>query len=291
MGNHQLIIFTRLLQAIADMQSIDELLQWLANILVQRLELEIVQIWTLQDDQFNRVPIELCTTACRQPTIPEQVVINSHVVEVAKRFCHERHTVTIPQVTEAIFSSQAAHFLTKYNLNYWAYYRLTHSIPIQAITGHQYPLDRFHLPTHTLVSFFTRHLPNPRLIPTIGYITEQTIGLARNRGLLMEEKQVLLPSSPLIKKNEALLMKLIPQRNIDSEANRGKHVQIITSRQVRRLYLSIDGHRNLGNLAVLTQLHQHDFMQALHALLTQRQIQLYEPNGHFIDGTAVLNAL
>jgi len=153
MGNHQLIIFTRLLQAIAGMQSIDELLQWSANILVQRLELEVVQIWTLQDNRFKRIPIELCTTACRQPDIPEQVVINSHVAEVAKRFCNEHYTVTIPQVTEAIFSSQAAHLLTKYNLNYWACYQLTHGIPIQAITGYQYPLNRFYPPTHTLVSF------------------------------------------------------------------------------------------------------------------------------------------
>ncbi|WP_137296020.1 hypothetical protein [Dictyobacter aurantiacus] len=291
MGNHQLIIVTRLLQAIAGMQNIDELLRWSANMLAQRLNLEVVQIWTFQDERFKRIPIELCTTACCQPDLPEQIVINAHVAEVARRLCNEHYTVTIPQVTEAVFSSQAARLLTKYNLNYWACCQLTNSIPIQAITGFQYPLTRFNPPTHTLVSFFTRQPPDPRLITTIGYIMEQVIGIALNRGLQLAEKQVLVQPPAGTGSKDALLMKLVPQRNRDSEANHGKHIQVITSRQVRRLYLSIDGRRNLANLAVLTQLHQHDFLLALRSLLTQKQIQLYEPDGHFVDGTAVLSVL
>ncbi|GHO89004.1 hypothetical protein [Dictyobacter formicarum] len=290
MGNHQLIIFTQLLQAIAGMQRIDELLQWTANVLVQRLELEAVQIWSLQDDCFRQISIKQCITACRQVNIPKQILINSHVAEAAKRLCNEHYTVTIPQVTEAIFSSQAAHHLTRYNLNYWACYQLTNSLPIQS-AGYQYPLNRFNLSTYTLISFFTRQPPNPRLIPTIGYIMEQVINLAYNRGLLLPEKQLLLQAPAQAAKADALLMKLIPQRNFDNEANQGKHVQVITSRQVRRLYLSIDGRRNLANLAVLTQLHQQAFMQALRSLLTQERIQLYEPDGHFVDGVTVLSAL
>lgn len=290
MGNHQLVIFTQLLQAIAGMQHIDELLRWSANVLVQRLELEAVQIWTLQDDRFKQIPIELCTTACRLPNLPKQILINSHVAEVAKRHRNEHYTVTIPQVTEAIFSAQAAQFLTKYNLNYWACYQLTSSIPIQSVS-YQYLLNRITPPTHTLVSFFTRQPPNPRLIPTIGYIMEQIIGLAYNRGLLLPKKPLLLQAPTNTVNTDALLMKLIPQRNFDNEAYKGKHVQVITSRQVRRLYLSIDGRRNLANLAILTQLHRQDFMQALRSLLTHGQIQLYEPDGHFVDGVTVLSSL
>ncbi|GCE18005.1 hypothetical protein KDK_18050 [Dictyobacter kobayashii] len=288
MGNHQLVIFTQLLQTIPTLHHADGLLHWLAQIFVHRMELEVVHIWTLQGYNSGRTTIELRAMASRQQKVPQQILINTHIAKVAERTLHEHHTL-VPQVTEAIFSVQAARLLTKHNLNYWACYYLSSNVLIPP-ANNEHALDKVNTPLRMLISFFTRQPPNPRLIPTVGQITQQAISLACNHGLLLPENQHLLPA-PRPSGRASTLLELIPLRIFKNAANQGQHTQLIPNRQIRRLYLSIDGRRSLAALATLTQLNQRDFMLALRTLITQGQIELYEPNGYPVDHASILETL
>lgn len=56
-------------------------------------------------------------------------------------------------------------------------------------------------PLMMVASLFTQQSPSPRLLPTIGHILEQTMLIAKRRGLLLADgKQAAIPSVPSLTK-------------------------------------------------------------------------------------------
>ncbi|BCL82809.1 hypothetical protein ccbrp13_52740 [Ktedonobacteria bacterium brp13] len=295
MGNHQLVIFTQLLRIAMNIQHIDELLIWLGHTFVQRLELEAIQFWTQQAYSNGQTSVELRAVVCRNPSLPQQIVINSHVAEIAECTLNERHGV-MPQATEAVFSPLAAQLLTHNHLNFWSSYFLNNQSLIPPMnndaTSEQIPT-----PVNMLIALFTAQNPVPRLIPTLGNIMEQTITLARKRNLLypaeLHPASIQLPSPPP-KRNTPSLMELVPLKTPENEESNGNAAHTsstISNRQARRLYLAVDGHRSLSDLSTLTQLNTGALSQALRTLLIQGHIQLREPGGQAVASAHVLAAL
>ncbi len=68
-------------------------------------------------------------------------------------------------------------------------------------------------------------------------------------------------------------------RCLDKEALRSEK-SLIQDKNARRLYLQIDGHKNIGELVYLTQLNIQEFYAALCLLLAQKCIQLFEARGY-----------
>lgn len=270
------------------MQHVDELFRWLAHMFVQRFDIEVIQFWAIQNYHSGQTAIELRTIVCRNPALPQQVLVNTHIAEVAERFLNEYHGV-MPQPTEMVFSPQAAHLLMRHNLNYWAGYYLSRNVLIPPMNNEKAP-DKISTPLHLLVSFFSQQSPNPRIIPTIGHIMEHATGLARNQGLFLPTNTAGLQIVPKVKAITPL-MELVPQRVFEKDNGQGKYSQIITNRQTLRLYLSIDGRKDLTELAILTQLSKRDFSVSLRSLLTQGQIRLIEPNGLLVDKASILSVL
>lgn len=58
---------------------------------------------------------------------------------------------------------------------------------------------------------------------------------------------------------------------------------VISDKQARRLHAAIDGHKSVGDLCNSLGMELHEALAALQVLLTQRRIELYEPNGRLLD--------
>lgn len=294
LGNHQLVIITRLLQISGNLRHIDELLLWLSHMIAQRMEIDVVQFWAMQPHLTRQGMAELRASACLDLSLPRQVVVNPQVVEVIERLLSERHGM-MPQTVNLVFSQQQASLLRRYQLNYWASYFLSSSVLLPPPNNDS---EKIALPMTMVISLFLRQPFNPRLLPTIGHIAEQVVPIARNRGLLLSEDQLLLHSTHTIHKPEyesPILTDLIPRRtrltNTMQASNPFGNVVVIAEKHSRQLYFAIDGTKTVADLLMLTQLSAPEFYAALRLLLKQKHIQLYEVGGHLLDSIQVSKIL
>ncbi len=291
MGNHQLVIITQLLQIAGSMRHIDELFLWLSHMLVQRLDVSVIQFWAIQNAGTHIPATELRTMASQNVSLPQSIVINAQVVEVTEHILNERHS-TLPQPVASIFSQHQANLLIRHNLNYWGCCFLS-STALLPPTNKDISTSKTATPLTMLVSVFLQQAPSQRLMPTVSHILEQAIPIARNRGLLMLDRPKDLDHLTISpKKNSVALADLIPHhfQNMDAlqSSNPFASTAMIQNKQIRHLYLAMDGRKSIGKLLISTHMDTKDFYVALRTLLVQKYIQLYEPNGRLIDSSQLL---
>ena len=282
-SNHRLVIITQLLQIAGNMRHIDELWLWLSHMLVQRLDIQVIQFWASQPHHTNTSLPELRAMVCQNISLPQYVVINPQVTSVTQRI-HNEQQGAMPQAVASFFLPPQAHLLTRYNLNYWASYFMQ-SKRSSPFAGPNY-LDIAATPFTLSVSLFLQQAPSPHLLPTIEHILEQSLFIARNRGLLCHGENALCPINRQTCKAPAL-KSLIVQRVEDTNPIQYCHLfsypMIILNKQMRLLYRTINGAQNIADLLASTQLETKDFYTALRALLAKKLIQLREPNGQRIE--------
>jgi hypothetical protein len=291
LGNHPLVIISQLLQIAGSMRHIDEMFLWLSHMIVQRLGVDVIQFWAMQPATTQQGSPELRATVCRNVALPQHLVVNSQVVEVIERLLGE-HRGIMPQAVSTIFPQHQAALLTRYHLNYWASYFLHSNVLLPSANSDAHS-EKVLAPLTMIVSLFLQQPPNPRLLPTVGHILEQVIPIARNRGLLFSE-DTLATSKQISSKHQKALLSLkdlIPRRVQNDEAMQASNpfssAVVIPDRQIRQLYLSIDGRKTLAELAAHSQLSVQDFYTALRLLLTQKYIQVYEPGGRLVDPSQI----
>src|SRR5689334_8586167 len=88
MQQRQLAIVTQLMRAIATMQQMDELLRWLAYMIVQRLDVQLAQLWTNQGEHPARPMMQLRAMVSQDVSLPEQIVVNDPISAMAQRLAH-----------------------------------------------------------------------------------------------------------------------------------------------------------------------------------------------------------
>lgn len=299
MGNHQLVIFTQLLRVAPNMQHIDELLHWLGHTLIQRLELEAIQFWTQQNTTSGVTNSELRVMACRNASQPQQLLAQHKIVTVAEQLLTKRHG-SMPQATyPSLFttSSSTAHEHNNHQLNFWSSYHL-HTASLIPPMRNTSRTGQVSTPLNMLILLFTAQQPTSRLLPTLGNIMEQALSHANKCQLLTPvSPQSTLTQLPLLLNNlnnTLPLMELVPRKTTEEEEGGDYAVEpssTISNRQARRLYLAIDGRRNLTHLSTLIQLNGKALWQALYMLLVRKYIRLQEPDGQFVDSIRVLATL
>src|SRR5207249_1195326 len=88
---YQLTIVTQLLQAIATMQHPDEMLRWLASVIVQRFDVAILQFWTCESRRPDYPSAQLRAIAHQDPSLPAQVVVNEKVAMTVEHVARGQH--------------------------------------------------------------------------------------------------------------------------------------------------------------------------------------------------------
>jgi hypothetical protein len=312
MNRLQMTLVTQLYQAVATMNHIDELFQWLAYAIVQRFNIQLVQFWANQTNPAGRLTVQLRTLVSQDPSLPEQAVANDHIAYITQRVTSERRSYK-PQSVETVFAPYQAALLKRYGMNYCGVCFASGNVllpPSENILSYEKS------PTHLAMTalLFVRYTPHPDIVPTIGVVLEKAISIAENHGLLLPIVQntgfssspnigfssspnislpvtpnISLPVTPQPVQQEFAvpLEKLIPRRKQDADLmlsnNPFTSATVISDKNARRLHAAIDGHSNITDLCNITKMNMRDIYVALHKLLDQQRIELCDPDGRPVD--------
>ena len=281
MGNHQLVIITRLLEVVEMMQNMDELFAWLADTMMQRMDLQVVQFWAMQNYNSGRVSYELRTTAQQGISLPQHIVLNQPLADMVEHLLRKRQSVG-PKSVNALFPPYFGNLLMRYNLNYWACHFMGSSI-LLAPANNDFSHEKVATPLTMAVTTFSQNAPSPRLLPTISHILEHALAIARSHGLLTISPHV-ERGLALKNRQENHVSEFIPCRTQTSTATKRNTLTesetLIQDKNARRLYLEIDEKKSIGELVYTTQLNIQEFYAALCLLLAQKRIQLFEVRGY-----------
>ena len=296
-ANRQLpVTLTQLLRASMEMHHIDELLTWLAYLIVRDLHVQVMQFWANQASSTNRASIVLRATAIQEGLLlPPHVIVNARVVEVVGYLLGERRGAELQHVYGA-FSSHQADLLRRYGLNYCFGHFQSNALLLPPLANSHSSNGDIPTPFAMIALLFWRQLPFQSVLPTVITILDKVEPAAKQRNLLLSpDAGVDLQSKPTTNvQNQRFLpgSELIPRRAPDSEAMREyspfSRVAPIRGREAQRLYLAVDGRKSLTELAALTQLNAKDMETALSQLVAQNQIQVCDRAGQPINGPWLL---
>ena len=292
---YRLTIFTQLKQAIETMQQPDELFQWLASVIIQRFNMSVVQLWSLE----NRMPgyppsTQLLSMASQNPSQPLHT-INEKVAMTVGQISKEQR-VSYPQPVEQLFPGYVATLLKRYGLSYCAYCVIDRHGPSNSNTN---PYQR----QSSMAGFtctallFLRQIVDQDLITTIDVMLEQALIIAENCHLfapiaansnyIPPVQETFSPDIP------PALPDLVPKRRQDGglmlSSNPFAHPSGLSDRQAQRLYDAIDGRRSVATLCRITGMNLSDAQQSLQDLMRAQQIDMYTLDGWPVDSTLLFN--
>ena len=250
MGNHQLIIITRLLQCVETLQNIDELFTWLADIMMQRMDIQVVQFWAMQGYTNGRERCELRTSTHHNISLPSHIVVNQPVADTVEHLLNKRQSF-VPQPVKNIFSEYLGKQLMRYNLNHWACQCISNSILLPPARN-TFSYEKIATPLTLAVSIFSQHTPSSRLLPTLSHILEHVLPIAKQHGLLMTPilvEQALQVSNHEHSGKRLTLAEFIPYHTQPTHTSKEGLIgeqSLIQDKNAYHLYLEIDGHKNIS---------------------------------------------
>jgi hypothetical protein len=294
MGNQQLIIISQLLQIVDTIHHIDDLLLWLSQMFIRRMDIQVIQFWAPQEHIIGPRSIQLRTMAYQNKSLPHNVVANSYVSEVVEQILKNQQGI-MPRSISNIFSPQQVDLLVRNDLNYWGCYFLSNSA-LMPSAKNDVVTQRVMTPLKMAVPLFFQQKPQPRAITTLSYILEQSVSIAKSRGLLVPSTdpattghlptfsagdQSLQPLPPLAE--------MIPSHIRETAAHPNFNPTVaIPDKLARRLYLAVDGRKNLAELAAIIHLSMADIKPALRILVSQNLVQLFGPDQQAIASARFL---
>jgi len=303
-GRGQPLVSTQLLRVATNMRHVDELFLWLAQMIVQNFDVQVVQFWATQSTRTGQYFIQLRTMVRQDTSLPQHVVTNNQVIAVAERILSEQHNFLL-QPIGSIFPPYQASLLTRYGLNYFFSYFLTGSTLLPPASNET---SGESLPTPLAIAtmLFLRQAPSQSQLAAIRLSTEQALAVAAYRGLLLPShasgripavsngthKQVTAPTQ---QNSLPTLEQLIPRRledaNFMTTSNPLTFSAAISDKSARRLLAAIDGFKNLDELRLSLNMDSREAYRALQILLDQHRIELYEPGGEPADASLYFQSL
>lgn len=295
-GRRQLVITSQLIRVAGSMHHVDEMFSWLASTIVQAFNVQAIQFWTTQLNQQNQPSLQLRTMVQQDPSLPQQIFVNNHVVLAVGRIMSVGRHVPLQAIGGA-FPAYQAEILGRYGLYYCAGCFLASKALLPPASRGAASGD-MPTPLRSLVLLLWRQAPAQNVVSAIDLVLEQAIQVASNHDLLLPtvDTSGRLPAvtaKPLGQITPTYLLQLVPRRLEDADvltaSNPFSDSTVIADKQARRLYLAIDGRKNLDELCTVTNLEWKQAFDALRFLLKQHRIQLYEPDGAPLDSSQLFN--
>jgi hypothetical protein len=292
-NGRQLVIVGQLFRAAVYMRHIDEMFEWLARVIVQGFDVQVVQFWAMEGNRTGKVSVELRTLAGQEVSLPQHIFTNNQVAATAAQILTGKRSYLLQMISN-IFSAYQASLLSRYGLNYCSCIFLTSDRllpPAHTAASTQY----IPVPFEAVVLLFLRQpVPNEAL-SAIKLILEQSIPLAGNRGLLLPAISAPGSNGSLKLESQFTLPELIPHRiedaNLMTSSNPLAGSVVISDKQARRLYPAIDGHQNVNEICADIGMDLKDAYVALEFLLGQHRVQLTEPGGRIVDSSLFFGKL
>jgi hypothetical protein len=279
-GIRPVAIISQLLQSVATMHHIDELLTWIANIMVQRLNARSVQIWAVQADTTGAAHSKLRTRTDQYLSPIQQITESAEVrVHIERLLREKRGFLSLPVAT--LFSQQQANALLQHNCRFWTVYFINKNVLLPP-TQREAKKEEISTPLQMICSFFTQQPFQAEQTRAIQFLMEQALRIAISHNLLQQ------PSSNPARKSEQTAQLpfayLVPEHTqgheIEQTENPFNSAVIIPDKRVRQIYNLIDGKKNVADLALLAHASQKRVLEALQSLYSQGLIKLNNTAGN-----------
>jgi hypothetical protein len=285
----QFAILTKLVQNSTEMEHIDDMLFWLTGALSKHFEVQLIQIWAVQATTHGDDVALLRSGASEDPSLPQHVVYNANIAKMAANFLHQREEIPL-QPIQKYFSNYQTKLFLRYGLHYCSGQFIQNNL---LLPQRRDAPDTLNLatPLSMVILFFWHNMPSQDLLSSLHHTVKQAISIASLRNFLQAAvTHCIVPLNPyyadhIQHKAPALLGELIPQR-LDSKNMRSRNPfanEAIPDKVASRLYYAIDGKKTIYQLASLLQLDNKTIFPALHFLLDQKLLQLYNANGKSVD--------
>jgi hypothetical protein len=98
-NGQQLVIIGQLYRAAVNMRHIDEMFEWLARVIVQGFDVQVVQFWAWQCNRTGKISIELRTVVCQEVSLPQHIVTNYQVEATAAQILTGRQSYLLQMIS------------------------------------------------------------------------------------------------------------------------------------------------------------------------------------------------
>lgn len=291
---YRLTIFTQLKQAIETMHEPEELYQWLASVIMQRFDVSIVQLWSIENRMPGQSSTQLLAMASQNPSQPLHVINEKVAITVGQVSGGQR--VSYPQPVELVFPGYVASLLKRYGLGYCAWCVIDRNAS-SISSGNPYPQQSALAGFTCSALLFLRQNVESDLISTISVMLEQAFVIAENHRLFspaITNSNVLPPAQRLVTEDvPPALPDLVPRRKQDGglmlSSNPFANPAAILDRQALRFYEAIDNRRTVAELCRSIGMTLVEAQQCSQTLLRLQQIEIYTLNGWPVDSTLLFN--
>src|SRR5258708_9237832 len=91
-GRRPMMIAAQLYNGASSMHHIDEMFQWLANVIVVNFNVLAEQFWALQANRMRQVSAQVRCIVYQEKLFPGHIISNYHVAMTASQILHSRTT-------------------------------------------------------------------------------------------------------------------------------------------------------------------------------------------------------
>ncbi len=292
--NHQGIILAQFLRSMETMWQLDEALQWLSEVMAQRLKVEVMQIWTTQSSQLGDVTQTLRTLSLLDTTMPQHIVINTYTKRAVDQLLSKRQGMTL-QVVDSLFPAQQIALLKRYGLYYCASSMVVSPTPLPPAQSQILTASK-NRPDMLVILVFLKKPCRPAFLHMMGRILEQALAIAEPRGLFRSPyTDSTAGSFRSIGQSEILLYELIPHRVRSTASMRSSSpfndTTSISDKQALAFLSMADGTKTIAEIATLKGLSAKGIATSLRILLQEKRIQLSTREGQLIENETILQHL
>ena len=288
-GKLRMAVASELLRAIREMGHVDELLQQLSLIIVQRFGVQVAQIWVAQADSQGQYSMKLQALSSQDNSLPHRVALSKPFADLAGEIRNWQTELALSLIGN-VFSSFQAALLQRYGL-YYCFADYVNSKGQSPASGASPGGQAPPMSLEAVALLFFSQPPHPDMQKSIRYILRLSIQLAESNGLLLSPtgKQSNVQGYKIQTPQKSLmaLSELVPHRKRDTRlmttSSPLSDSIVISDKKARRLYTAIDGRNNVNDLCAIVHLDVNEVSLALQLLLAKQHIELYDPSGQIVD--------
>jgi len=249
----------------------------------------LVQFWTPVSDANRVISTNLRMMVARDSSLPEQIIVNEQVMQVARRFSYEQRFIP-SQPVETLFPPHRATMLKRYNLSFCSGNFIDSDVLLPP-PNNQFSSAKEPTLFALTILLFLAQSAHRDLMPTIRAVLKQSIELATNRGLLLQSPSV--PITPpvtftaqkMLPPFSALIPRLKENGNAMLTSNPFSRALVISDKHARRLHAAIDSSKSVAELSRSTGMDMKDTSAALQVLLKLQRIELLNDEGQVMKPT------
>jgi hypothetical protein len=284
-GSQPVAIIAQFMQSVSSMKHVDELFLWIAETIVRKMGVGVVQIWANQAYVAGGEHAELRATASQHSSVPPYVYVNSSVVGVIGHILHEKRNVK-PLSVANFLPAPLANAMVQYQMQYWTSIFLGKNELLLPPMRDERSSEKKATPFEVVVVLFTQQPPQENILRPINFILQQVLRIAATRNFFAAEPQngtVPVAGSAQFTKYSHLVPRRTQDATLQQEMNPFANAVIITEKKSRRFYSLVDGKKSIADLSLLARLEMQETVDAVNYLLQQQYILLYTADGKPIE--------